>query len=66
MNMVVNYTAGYGDQATAVPLPLIQAVLVITAGLYQHRGDTDEDAIPNTAKNLMSLYQEETFGGFQG
>ncbi len=37
--LAIAFTAGYGDAAADVPEPIRQAILMIVADLYAHRGD---------------------------
>ncbi|MGN6515703.1 MAG: head-tail connector protein [Rhizomicrobium sp.] len=53
--IAVAFTAGYGD-AGAVPAPIQQAILMIVAALYAHRGDEAAD-IPQEALALLAPYR---------
>lgn len=63
-NLLINYTSGYGLVGNTVPNQLVQAVLLITTALYQHRGESDDDIITRGARSLMDPFCEETFGSF--
>lgn len=51
----IAFTAGYGD-ADAVPGPIAQAILLILAALYAHRGD-DAAPTPDAALALLAPYR---------
>jgi len=53
--IAIAFTAGYGD-AAAVPAPVAQAILQITASLYEHRGG-DAAPTPETALALLAPYR---------
>ena len=61
-SMSMQYTAGYGDDPTAVPGPIRHAILMTTAALYENRGDVDTP-IPDAAFNLMASYRLWQFAG---
>jgi uncharacterized phiE125 gp8 family phage protein len=48
----VDFVAGYGDTADAIPQTIIQAVLMTTAHLYENRGDVGGD-LPAAAQWLL-------------
>lgn len=50
------FTAGYGATANTVPEALCQAVLLMVAHLYEHRGD-DAAPAPPTALALLAPYR---------
>jgi Phage gp6-like head-tail connector protein len=52
--VAIEFTAGYGNDASAVPRPLRQGMLAHVAWLYQHRGDDQAGAIPDQA---LALYR---------
>lgn len=59
-DVTLTYKAGYGDASTDVPDPLIQAVKMITAHLYEHREQFLDDAKIEkceTAERLMNHYR---------
>ena len=58
----VAFTAGYGDSGDAVPKPITQAILLLTAFLYENRGDAGGD-MPQAAEWLLSPYRIAFFGG---
>ncbi len=58
----VAFTAGYGDTADAVPKPIQQAVLLLTAFLYEHRGDSGGE-MPKAAEWLLAPFRVAFFGG---
>jgi uncharacterized phiE125 gp8 family phage protein len=62
-SMVIDYTAGYDDaDPDAVPMPIRHGILLLTAFLYEQRGDVD-GAMPAFARNLMQPYRLWTFAG---
>lgn len=50
----ITFTAGYGD-ASAVPVPVKEAILEIVADLHAHRGDADPVGISGQA--LLAPYR---------
>lgn len=62
-SMVINYTAGYDNSdPDAVPMPIRHAILLLTAFLYEQRGDVAGE-MPAFARNLMAPYRLWTFAG---
>lgn len=62
-SMIIDYTAGYNDSdPNAVPVPIRHAILLLTAFLYEQRGDVSGD-MPAFARNLMAPYRLWTFAG---
>lgn len=59
---VVRFTAGYGTTADTVPRPIVQALLMLTAWLYENRGDAGGDW-PVVVERLLAPYRIVTFGG---
>jgi uncharacterized phiE125 gp8 family phage protein len=57
----VSLVVGY-DSAEDVPMTTIQAVMMITAFLYEHRGDTGE-TMPETAMRLLDRTRLQFLGG---
>ena len=57
----VAMVAGYGAAAD-VPAPIIQAIMMTTAFLYEHRGDAG-GAIPDAAMWLLDRYRLQFLGG---
>lgn len=60
--MQMTYTAGYGDDGSAVPGPIKHGILMLTASLYEGRGDID-NAMPATAWSVMTPYRLWQFAG---
>ena len=57
------YQAGYGDTPAAVPSPIINAVLLTTARLYEQRGDAESDEVlTRAARSLLDPYRQPTLG----
>lgn len=59
----VEYRAGYGTDPASVPADIRQAVLMLTANLYEHRGETVTGSMPDTtaregAFDLLGMYRE--------
>jgi uncharacterized phiE125 gp8 family phage protein len=62
-SMIIDYTSGYHDSdAEAVPMPIRHAILLLTAFLYEQRGDVAGD-MPAFARNLMGPHRLWTFSG---
>lgn len=56
----ITYVAGYGG-AAQVPRSIITAILILTAFLYENRGDSGGE-MPMAAKMLLTPYRLVTFG----
>lgn len=62
-SMIIDYTSGYdAADPAAVPAPIRSAILLLTAFLYEQRGDAGGD-MPPAAKALMWPYRLWTFAG---
>ena len=62
-SMMIDYTAGYDDgDPAAVPAPIRHAILLLTAFLYEQRGDVTAE-MPAAATLLMAPYRLWTFAG---
>lgn len=62
-SMIIDYTAGYDDgDPEAVPAPIRHAILLLTAFLYEQRGDVSAD-MPPAAALLMGPFRLWTFAG---
>ena len=62
-SMSIDYTAGYDDSdPDAIPMPIRHAILLLTAFLYEQRGDVAAD-MPETAKALLWPFRLWTFSG---
>jgi uncharacterized phiE125 gp8 family phage protein len=62
MALQVDYLAGYGDSGDDVP-PLIQhAILMLTAALYENRGDMTGE-LPAAAYSIITPYRLWSFAG---
>lgn len=55
-HLQVRFVAGYGALATAVPKPIVQAILLIVSFLYEHRGDAPAE-MPQAAQWLLDPYR---------
>jgi len=61
MNAIaVEFTAGYGDAASDVPAPIIEAMLEIIAFLYENRGEAPVE-LPLDALALLAPYRVINF-----
>ncbi len=58
----IQFVAGYGPDATTTPLPAVNAILIIAAALYEHRGDAGGE-IPQAAEWLLDPIRVNYFGG---
>jgi uncharacterized phiE125 gp8 family phage protein len=56
--IAVKLQAGFGPDAQSVPQPLRQAVLLVVAHLYAHRGDVQMPGLPASAEALLTLFRE--------
>ena len=62
-SMSINYTSGYSDaDPTAIPTPILHGILLLTAFLYEQRGDAGGE-MPIAARNIMQPYRLWTFAG---
>lgn len=62
-SMIIDYTAGYDDgDPDAVPTPIRHAILLLTAWLYEQRGDVSSE-MPAAATMLLQPYRLWTFAG---
>jgi uncharacterized phiE125 gp8 family phage protein len=52
----VTFVAGYGGDATTIPQPILDAILLYSGFLYEHRGDGGAD-MPKAAEWLMDPYR---------
>ncbi|QHC35357.1 phage head-tail connector protein [Komagataeibacter xylinus] len=57
----IEFVAGYGNDGTAVPVPIQLAILLMATFLYEHRGDDGGD-MPDAVKNLLWPYRLYAFG----
>lgn len=62
MSLQMTYTAGYGDTGVAVPVPIRHGILLLTAYLYEGRGDVNTEG-PDAAWSLMTPYRLWQFAG---
>jgi uncharacterized phiE125 gp8 family phage protein len=62
-SMLIDYTSGYhADDPAAVPAPIRHGILILTAFLYEQRGDVTAE-MPAAAKALMWPYRLWKFAG---
>ena len=53
----VEYTAGFGPQPSDVPMPLRQALLLLLAQSYEHRGEEANMPVPMMVDALLMPYR---------
>lgn len=56
-NLQIRFTAGYGDTPASVPMPIQQAILLLTAHMYENRGDTETTGVPGAVEALLWPYR---------
>jgi hypothetical protein len=61
-NLQIEYVAGYGDDPKLIPAGILQAILILTAHLYEHRGDANAE-MPDAATLIMGMHRLWTFSG---
>lgn len=54
--LVIRYVSGYGSTAEDIPQAIRQAILMLVAHLYEHRGDVAEE-IPPMIKSLLQPFR---------
>jgi hypothetical protein len=65
----VQYVAGYGNTATDVPKPLVQAIKMLALHLYENREiatGSNVNMIPNTVAMLFAPYKVQRLNNFLG
>jgi uncharacterized phiE125 gp8 family phage protein len=62
MSMQIDYVAGYGDDPENVPAPIRHGILLLTAYLYEGRGDVNSEG-PDAAWSIMAPYRLFQFAG---
>ncbi len=60
-DLAVTYVAGYGETSEAVSHPIKQAIKMLTAYFYEHRGDDDAGDPPAAVKMLLAPERLVTF-----
>lgn len=58
----ITFVAGYGADGSFVPQPITNAILLLTAFLYEHRGDNGGE-MPVAAERLLWMHRIPSFGG---
>lgn len=53
----IAFTAGFGDEASDIPTPLLQAMLLLVAHAYEHRDDPETRPIPFMVDALTQPYR---------
>ena len=61
-SLQMTFTAGYGDGPDDVPGPIRHGILMLSASLYENRGDV-ESVMPGTAWSVMTPYRLWQFAG---
>jgi uncharacterized phiE125 gp8 family phage protein len=56
-NLEIEFTAGFGTAAEDVPMPLRQAILLLTAQSYEHRGAEQVPPLPMMVDALLMPYR---------
>lgn len=65
--VVVRFVAGYGNTGADVPMPIRQAILLITGDLYENREETvftpgqTGVRLPYAARQLLASYRKRSF-----
>lgn len=66
--VVIRFVAGYGDAPAAVPMPIRQAILLLTGDFYENRensiimpGQNAAVQIPFAVKSLLASYRRRQF-----
>ena len=65
----VQYVAGYGNTASDVPKPLVQAIKMLALHLYENREiatGSNVNMIPNTVAMLFAPYKVQRLNNFLG
>lgn len=60
-DLSITYKAGFGDDATSVPLPIVQAIKLLVGWFYEHRGDDDAAEPPKAVRMLLNPYRQAFF-----
>jgi hypothetical protein len=60
-NIQLTYVAGYGLTPDAVPISIKHAILMLTAFLYEKRGDSPDGDMPRAITRLLSNYRLQSF-----
>lgn len=53
----IQFVAGYGSLASALPVPIKQAILNQVTGLYENRGDCQDGKLSGTSCALLASYR---------
>jgi len=61
-HLIVTYTAGYGAAPANVPASIQLAVAMLTAYIYENRGDMQMDDLPTAVASLVNRYRLVWFG----
>lgn len=64
--MMIQYRAGYGADASAVPEAIKTAILQLVARWYEHRGETgsgEDGIVPLTVRVALDPYRLRSLGG---
>ena len=60
-DLVITYTAGYGDEPGAVPPVIVHAIKMHLAFLYEHRGDDGDLEKPALVERLLDKVRDVSF-----
>jgi uncharacterized phiE125 gp8 family phage protein len=61
-SMRITFMAGYGDDADTVPAMIKHGIMMLTASLYENRGDVAVD-VPQAIWNVLTPYRLWSFAG---
>jgi hypothetical protein len=62
-HLTIDYTSGYGLTGAQVPMPIWQAIMIMTTKLYEQRGDQDGPVWSSAAEALLAPYAALQYGG---
>lgn len=61
-HLQVTFTAGYGDTHKQIPADIRLAIAMLTAYIYENRGDMTMEAMPDWAEAMLFNYRLVWFG----
>ena len=56
-SLEIEFTAGYGDLASDIPLPIKQAILLLLAQHYEYRDGAENPGVPMMVDALLMPYR---------
>jgi hypothetical protein len=62
-HLTINYTSGYATTGANVPMPIWQAIMLLTTRLFEQRGDQDGALWSSGAEALLAPYMVFQYGG---